>query len=276
MQTTLKKSLPYTIVPNWLLRSDGLSIEARGLLSLMLSYDDGWKFNAKYLMKVCGCGKEKYYRMIKEIKDIGALEVSPIRGEGGRISGHEYDLSGVFQNGGNPECVSTRITETRTHKNNNSKNNNYKNPLYPPEGESLLEETSDESLSNMAKRLMNVFPKKKNNSSLKEVAKRLKAALKSHKYEEILAAAKEYALSREGEDSTYTKALAPWLNADRHIEYIDYAKQRVADEAASQAKAIQKRADAEATRQRLSPDIQQSSEANDKFLREKFGDGYRG
>lgn len=104
---TVTRRCGYTAIPNGAISDHRLSIEARGLLALMMSFGNGWVYRASHLQKVCCVGADKYQRMIREIKLAGYLEITPKRDEDGKMSGYEYELFDAPENGisrqpGNP------------------------------------------------------------------------------------------------------------------------------------------------------------------------------
>lgn len=80
----------FAAIPNAMMRDGSISIEARGLLALMMGMGDRWIFRASNLMKTAGCGKDKYQRMIRELKESGYLEVVGKQGEDGKFLGYDY------------------------------------------------------------------------------------------------------------------------------------------------------------------------------------------
>ena len=100
----VKKTERFTVLANDLLRNQNLSWEARGLLSYILSFPDGWKLNVSHLVKSGGivepstegekqkyrAGKEKVYRILNELKASGYISGAPKRGTGGNFSGYDY------------------------------------------------------------------------------------------------------------------------------------------------------------------------------------------
>ena len=49
----VNKNRGYTVMANFHLRDKSLSLKAVGLLSKMLSFNDGWKFSTKGLSAIC-------------------------------------------------------------------------------------------------------------------------------------------------------------------------------------------------------------------------------
>ena len=74
-------------------RDTRLSMEARGLLSLLLSYDDGWVFRASHLQKMASTGRDRYRRMLNELMEHGYLEITSTKNaKTGQFSGTEWNV----------------------------------------------------------------------------------------------------------------------------------------------------------------------------------------
>ena len=54
----VNKNRGYTVMANFHLRDKSLSLKAVGLLSKMLSFNDGWKFSTKGLSAICKEGPD--------------------------------------------------------------------------------------------------------------------------------------------------------------------------------------------------------------------------
>ena len=91
MNSEMKRHGRYATVCNEAIRDESLSIEARGMLVLLMSFANGWRFNADHIAKVCGVGREKYQRMVRELKDAGYLRISA-RQVGGTLDGYLWEI----------------------------------------------------------------------------------------------------------------------------------------------------------------------------------------
>ena len=81
----IRRRSGYSAVPNKAMSDRSMSIEARGLLALLMTFKEGWVFRSSHLMSECGVGKDKFYRMLGELKSAGYVRVE-----------HERDAGGVF------------------------------------------------------------------------------------------------------------------------------------------------------------------------------------
>ena len=67
--------VPFTMVPNDLLRDKSLSTDARFFMALLLSYQRGWRFNRTHLSDVTGWGETRWERVVAELKEAGRLVI---------------------------------------------------------------------------------------------------------------------------------------------------------------------------------------------------------
>lgn len=67
-----------------------LSLEARGLLISLLVKPDDWEVSVTALRKREKVGRDKLYRMLREIEDAGYLSRRPIRDEAGKVQRFDY------------------------------------------------------------------------------------------------------------------------------------------------------------------------------------------
>lgn len=65
----------YTVVDNSYLRDEKLSIDTKGLMTLILSLPDKWTFSKAGLAKIANVGITKLNKMLKELKDNGYLKL---------------------------------------------------------------------------------------------------------------------------------------------------------------------------------------------------------
>jgi hypothetical protein len=75
------KSPRYTVIPNQLLEDERISWEAKGILTYLLSKPDTWDLSAYHLISFGYAGKEKIYRVLKELQKAGYASHSR-RGDG--------------------------------------------------------------------------------------------------------------------------------------------------------------------------------------------------
>ena len=69
----VNKNRSYTVMANYHLRDKTLSLKAVGLLSKMLSFNDGWQFSTKGLSAICKEGPDAVLAALRELEDAGYL-----------------------------------------------------------------------------------------------------------------------------------------------------------------------------------------------------------
>lgn len=69
IRTIKNKCNPYVNLNKKTLEIETLSWEAKGLWAYLLSRPDDWRTNVKHLVSIGKCGKDKIYKILKELKD---------------------------------------------------------------------------------------------------------------------------------------------------------------------------------------------------------------
>lgn len=90
----VSKNSNYTAICNHHLRDMGLSLKAKGLLTVMLSLPENWDYSVSGLVAICKEGRGAVETALRELKDAGYLEVTklpPSKDNGGRF-GYIYDV----------------------------------------------------------------------------------------------------------------------------------------------------------------------------------------
>ena len=88
----INKTTDYTVMSNYHFREKGMSLKAKGLLSLMLSLPEGWDFTVKGLASLNKDGVDGVRAALEELKTFGYLRVTRERNEKGQVSGTVYDI----------------------------------------------------------------------------------------------------------------------------------------------------------------------------------------
>lgn len=132
----IERTRDYTVMSNHHLKNSQLSLKAKGLLSMMLSFPDEWNYSERGLAAVCKEGVDAIHSAIRELERAGYIERHQLRGKGGRITDTEYviyekpHVSGLSQpdtnnpdmdppNAAHPETaipgeLNTQIANTKT------------------------------------------------------------------------------------------------------------------------------------------------------------------
>ena len=96
----------YMMINNELTRDSRLSLEARGLLVLMLSMSDDWNFSVKGLMSQTGLKRSIVIRMIKELKNAGYISQKREHGKGGTFTATTWHIY--------EDCTAVRFDRSRS------------------------------------------------------------------------------------------------------------------------------------------------------------------
>ena len=115
----VNKNRGYTVMANYHLRDKTLSLKAVGLLSKMLSFNDGWQFSTKGLSAICKEGPDAVLAALRELEDHGYLIRHRQRDAKGRMSNTVFEI--YEQPGENPAQLNTN--QVITNERNNSLNN---------------------------------------------------------------------------------------------------------------------------------------------------------
>lgn len=86
----IERTHDYTVMSNHHLKNPRLSLKAKGLLSMMLSFPDEWNYSEHGLAKICKEGVDAIHSAIKELEKTGYMERHQLRDKGGRIVDTEY------------------------------------------------------------------------------------------------------------------------------------------------------------------------------------------
>ena len=88
----VNKNRGYTVMANFHLRDKSLSLKAVGLLSKMLSFNDGWKFSTKGLSAICKEGPDAILSALRELEKHGYLVRHRQRDGKGRMSSTLFEI----------------------------------------------------------------------------------------------------------------------------------------------------------------------------------------
>ena len=88
----VNKNRGYTVMANFHLRDKKLSLKAVGLLSKMLSFNDGWRFSTRGLSAICKEGPDAILSALKELEKHGYLVRHRQRDSKGRLSSTIFDI----------------------------------------------------------------------------------------------------------------------------------------------------------------------------------------
>ena len=86
----VERTRDYTVMSNIHLKDTGLSLKAKGLLSMFLSFPEDWNYSTRGLAKICKEGVDAIGSTIKELEKAGYIVRRQVRGSNGRITDTEY------------------------------------------------------------------------------------------------------------------------------------------------------------------------------------------
>ena len=86
----VERTKDYTVMSNYHLKDTALSLKAKGLLSMFLSFPDDWNYTTRGLASICKEGVEAIGNTIKELEKAGYIVRRQLRGANGRITDTEY------------------------------------------------------------------------------------------------------------------------------------------------------------------------------------------
>lgn len=86
----VERTRDYTVMSNHHLKDTGLSLKAKGLLSIMLSLPESWNYTTRGLAAICKEGVDAIRSGIQELEKAGYIIRRRLRGPDGRITDTEY------------------------------------------------------------------------------------------------------------------------------------------------------------------------------------------
>ena len=88
----VNKTRGYTVMANFHLKDQNLSLKAVGLLSKMLSFNDGWQFSTRGLAAICKEGPDAILSALRELEEHGYLVRHRQRDAKGRMSNTVFEI----------------------------------------------------------------------------------------------------------------------------------------------------------------------------------------
>lgn len=89
---TVHKTSNFTVMSNYHFKEKGMSLKAKGLLSLMLSLPDNWNYSVSGLVKLSKDGKDGVMTALAELEEFGYLTRERQTNQKGQFSGIEYNI----------------------------------------------------------------------------------------------------------------------------------------------------------------------------------------
>ena len=88
----IHKTKNFTVMSNYHFKEKGMSLKAKGLLSLMLSLPDDWNYSISGLVKLSKDGKDSVMSALVELETFGYLTRARMQNDKGHFSGVEYNI----------------------------------------------------------------------------------------------------------------------------------------------------------------------------------------
>lgn len=115
------KNANYTIMSNHHFKEKGMSLKAKGLLSLMLSLPDDWDYSIAGLATLSKDGKDSVMSALKELEAFGYLIRTRLTDERGRFAGYDYDIFEEPQSAPYSDFPNTKKSDTENPSQLNTK-----------------------------------------------------------------------------------------------------------------------------------------------------------
>ena len=222
----------YAAIPNDAMRNPALSIEARGLLALLMTYSDHWEFKRDHLLEVTGMGKDRFGKVMGELVAAGYVRMVPLRDAGGHLAGRTWlicdDGTDVremptsadvreIRRPVNPTSGKSAPIRKPTEKKTNREEDQAALPLEADMGNPTSEAPrSEKSKDDSFDRFWAVYPKKAGKA---DALKAWSKAITKTDPETIIIAARRYAdwlaSGKPGEFRPSVKFAQGWLNGER-------------------------------------------------------------
>ena len=87
----------YAVVPNSVTEDSRLSFEARGVLCYLLAKPNNWQVQIADLQKQGSFGRDKAYRILKELREVGYLALEVKRNDKAQIISQDYIVYDVAE-----------------------------------------------------------------------------------------------------------------------------------------------------------------------------------
>jgi hypothetical protein len=201
----------FTIIPNEAILDSRLSISARWLLAYLLSRPNDWQVQVGDIQKKGGIGREKAYRLIKELITVGWVRKDFSRGDGGQWGGIDYvvmDQPEVEEISVSPCAENPYTVKPHTENHHLTKN------LKKPRTEKVTNTKNNISSDTDFEEFWAAYPKRPNNPKKPAKLKYTAARKRGVSHDLIMAGVNEYAKTRINEDPKFTKLAETWLNKE--------------------------------------------------------------
>lgn len=102
----VERTHDFTVMANYHLRDDRLSLKSKGLLSLILSLPDDWQFTIPGLASFCRDGKDAVRSSLNELEAAGYIQREQLHSEAGAFAANNYVIREAPPSSGFPTTAS--------------------------------------------------------------------------------------------------------------------------------------------------------------------------
>lgn len=92
----VERTQGYTVMSNYHLKDTALSLKAKGLLSMFLSFPDDWNYSTRGLASICKEGVEAIGNTIKELEKAGYILRKHLQIRAHRIRLYQIRVSRIW------------------------------------------------------------------------------------------------------------------------------------------------------------------------------------
>lgn len=207
----------FTAISNAICEDKGLSTEARWCLWYLLTKPSHWYVRIADIKNISGWGKEKTYKVVKELVNARYLVAVEVRDEGGQFGGTRYD---VYEE----PFTDEPLPENRDADIRDAENRDYSKDLKGAKTEVIAKTEKNISAQSEFDEFWAAYPKRPNNPRKKAMAAYVKAR-KNVSQKQLLEAVGLYAAYMTGEDPKFIAMASTWLNDERwNCDYSKTAK----------------------------------------------------
>jgi predicted transcriptional regulator len=204
MSKKIRVGQPFTAVPNEVIRNPDISAHAKALYAYMMSRPGDWDFYVKEIQKNFAEGRDRIYKSLDELIDLGYVTKQRLR-ENGRFSGTVYHV-GLPDNSPLTDLPDTALPDTATPTHTNKEVN---------KKEKKKKKYTDQFIE-----WYDLYPRKKGK---RNAQKAYKKALKEAEHDDLVAGLRKQVRvwEDEGKEEQYIPYPATWLNGGHWMDEFD-------------------------------------------------------
>ena len=141
----------FTVLQNTMLLDKRLSLKTKGLMAVILSRPDNWRYSIAGLSAFCRCGRDAIRSALSELEKAGYLTRQQVHGERGKFAGTVYTIREISDTPAETVALEEAAplsgfpttdepttgdptSENPTQRNKDKKKEGIKNPPIAPQG----------------------------------------------------------------------------------------------------------------------------------------------